>query len=217
MNPHRAARFSGIASVVFFLASVAVSNVPANTASDAKWVGAYATSSDQERHLATGILLVLTALSLLVFLTHFWGRIAAARQPQSQPLTPLPLVAAGVAAACIAGGGVLMAAASGSALLFSQPLPGVDLLRFANDAGFAMVGLAGMFAAALSIATLAWHASAAGVLGYRWRNFSLIAATVLLASIAFIPIVALLIWLIVTTIALVRSPAAELAPTPSLA
>jgi hypothetical protein len=215
MNPHRAARFSGIASVVLFLASVAVSNVPANTASNAKWVRAYATSSDQERHLATGILLVLMALSLLVFLTHFWGRIAAARQPQS--LTPLPLVAAGVAAACIAGGGVLMAVASGSALLFSQPLPGVDLLRFANDAGFAMVGLAGMFAAALSIATLAWHASAAGVLSNRWRNFSLIAATVLLASIAFIPIVALLIWLIVTTITLIRSPATELAPTPSLA
>jgi hypothetical protein len=215
VNPHRAARFSGIASVVFFLASIAVSNAPANTASDATWVAAYATSTDQEGHLATGVLLVLTALSLLVFLTHLWGRIAAVRQPQQ--LTPLPLVAAGVSAACIAVGGALMAVISGSTLLFSQPLPRADLLRFANDAGFAMVGLAGMFAAALSIATLAWHASAAGVLGNRWRNFSLIAATVLLASIAFIPITALLIWLMVTTIALYRSPAATPASTASLA
>jgi hypothetical protein len=215
MSPHRAAPFGGIAFVVFFVASIVSSNVPSNSASDTAWVAAYATHSDQAGHLATGILLVLAALSLLGFLTHLWGRIAAARQPQ--PLTPLPLVAAGVSAACIAVGGVLMAAASGAALLYTQPLPGGDLLRFGNDAGFAMVALAGMLAAALSIATLAGHASAAGVLGNRWRNFSLIAAAVLIASLAFIPIIALLIWLIVTTVALIRSPAAKLASNASLA
>jgi hypothetical protein len=80
-----------------------------------------------------------------------------------------------------------------------------------------MVARAGMLAAALSIGTLAGHASAAGVIGNRWRYFSLIVAAVLLASLAFVPMIALLLWLIVTAIALIRSPAAKLASNASLA
>jgi hypothetical protein len=206
MNRRRVAPYSGIAFVVFFVASVVVSSVPSNTASDHAWHAAYATHAKQAEHLATGVLLVIAALSLMTFLTHIWTRVTEARDPQ--PVSPLPVVAAGVAAACIGSGGILMAATSGSALLYSQPIPGATILRLGNDVGFAMVGVAGMFAAALSIACLSMQARTAGIFGARLARFGLAVAVVLLASVAFVPIAALPIWLVAVTVALHRaSPA----------
>ncbi len=215
MTWRRVAPHSGIAFVVFFLAGVAVSSVPRNSASDRAWVAAYATHAKQAEHLATGVLLVIAALSLMSFLTHLWTRVVEARDPQA--VSPLPVVAAGVSAACIAAGGMLMAAASGSALLYSQPIPGADVLRFANDAGFAMVGVAGMLAAALSIACVSVQARAAGIFGARLARFSLAVAVVLLASVAFIPIVALPIWLVAVTVTLKRAAPARSAVTSTTA
>lgn len=202
MNWRRVAPYSGIAFVVFFLASVVVSDVPKGTASDLAWRAAYATHAKQVGHLATGVCLVIAALSLMTFLTYIWTRVTEARDPQA--VSPLPVVAAGVAAACIAAGGILMAAMSGSALLGSTPIPGADVLRLGNDAGFGMVSVAGMPAAALAIACLGVQARAAGIFGQRLARFSLAAAVVLLASVVFLPIVALLIWLVAVTVTLTR-------------
>jgi len=214
MNWRRVAPYSGIAFVVFFLASVVVSTVPANTASDHAWRAAYATHAKQAGHLATGVLLVLAALSLMTFLTHIWTRVTDARD--SHPVSPLPVVAAGVAAACIAVGGMLMAAPSGSALIYSQPIPGADILRLGNDVGFAMVGVAGMFAIALSIACLSVQARATGIFGVRLARFSLVVAVVLLASAAFVPILALLVWLVTVTVSVQRAaPARGTATSPT--
>jgi hypothetical protein len=203
MSSKRTAPLSGIAFVVLFLASVAVSTAPKDTASDAAWVAAYATHSKQVQHLATGVLLVLAALSLMTFLTHLWTTVAAARRPEA--VSPLPLVAAGVAAACIAVGGILMAGISGSALIGSAPIPSAEVLRLGNDVGFAMVGVAGMLAAALSIACVSVQARSAEVFSKRLTRFSLVVAVLLLGSVAFVPIVALLIWLTVVAVALTRA------------
>lgn len=72
MSLKRAAPFSGIAFVVLFIASITVSSVPKDTASDKAWIAAYATHAKQGGHLATGVLLVLAALCLMSFLTHLW-------------------------------------------------------------------------------------------------------------------------------------------------
>jgi cytochrome c-type biogenesis protein CcmH/NrfG len=207
MSVKRAAPISAIAFVVFFIASVAVSSVPSATASDADWVAAYASHGKQVGHFATGILLVLAALSLATFLTDLWTRVVAARQPRA--VSPLPVVAAGISAACIAAGGVLMASISASALIGSAPIPSAELLRFGNDVGFGLVGVAGMLAASLSIACLSLQARSAGVFGKRLTRFSLVVAVLLLGSVAFVPILALLIWLIVVSVALRSSSSAR--------
>jgi hypothetical protein len=72
--------------------------------------------------------------------------------------------------------------------------------------GFAMVSIPGMLAAALSIACVSLQSRAAGLFGTGMLRFSLVVAVLLLASVAFLPIVALLIWLIVVTVVLMRSP-----------
>ncbi|HEY2771645.1 MAG TPA: hypothetical protein VGI87_13810 [Solirubrobacteraceae bacterium] len=215
MNWRRVAPYSGIAFVVLFPASVIVSSVPSNTASDHAWTAAYATHAKQAGHLATGVLLVLAALSLMTFLTHIWTRVIEAHE--SRAVSPLPVVAAGVAAACIAIGGMLMAASSGSALLYSQALPRADILRLGNDVGFAMVGVAGMLAAALSIACLSVQARAAGIFSPRLARFSVAVAVVLLASVAFVPILALVIWLVAVTVTLTRAAPAKSAVTSNTA
>lgn len=207
MSVKRVAPISAIAFVVLFIASVAVSSVPSATASNADWVAAYASHGKQVGHFATGILLVLAALSLATFLTHLWTRVVAAQQPHS--VSPLPVVAAAISAACIAAGGVLMASISASALIGSAPIPSAELLRFGNDVGFGLVGLAGMLAASLSIACLSLQARSAGVFGSRLTRFSLVVAVLLLGAVAFVPILALLVWLIVVTVALTRSSTAR--------
>lgn len=210
MTANRAAPLTGLAFIGLFAASVLISNAPSNTANNSAWVAAYATHGDQAGHLATGICLVLAALSLATFLTHLWTRVVAARRPDV--VNPLPVVAAGISASCIAAGGIMMAVASGSSLLFSQPIPDAAILRLGNDLGFAMVGLAGMPAAALSIACLSVQARAAGVMTTRMMRFSLAVSVVLLGSIAFIPIVALMIWLLLVATPLIRHATPEKRP-----
>ncbi len=200
------ARFAGIAFIVFFLASVVASSVPANNASDAKWIAAYTGHSHQAGHLATGVLLVLAALSLMTFLVTVWGRIAQAQEPTR--LSPVPLVASAISAACIAVGGVAMAAISGTELFGKFPLPSVDLLQFSNDLGFALVAVGGMLTAAFSVACLSVQGRSAGVFSRRTATFGVVVAVILLASVAFVPMAALWLWVIVVTVQILRKPAA---------
>ena len=84
---------------------------------------------------------------------------------------------------------------------------GADLLRLGNDLGFVMVAVGGMFAASLSIGCLSVQARAAGVFGKRLLIFSLAVAVVLLGSLAFVPILALLIWVVVVAVVMKRGGA----------
>ena len=207
-NPARYARWtplSGIAFVVFFVAGVVASSPPSDSASDAKWVASYTGHGNQVGHVLTGVFLILAGLSFVSFVSVLWTRISEASRPAV--VNPLPLVTAGVAAACIAAGGVLMAAAAGASLTGSSPVPGPDLLRFSDAGGFTMVGIAGMLAAALCVACLSAQARAAGIFGRKLTILGLVASVVLLASFLFIPIVALLVWLVAASIVLMRSPA----------
>ena len=136
--------YAGVAYVVFFLASMMVSNPPADNASNQKWIQSYASHHEQIHHLATGFLLLLAGLSLMTFLVALWRRIAAAHPAEP---SRLPVAAAGAAAALIGAGGMVMAYISGGELLGHYPLPSVDLLRMSNDLGFALAGVAGSWAA----------------------------------------------------------------------
>jgi hypothetical protein len=193
--------WTGIAFPVLFLASIVVSNPPADNVPDAQWTANYATPSEQARHLATGILLVLAGVTLAAFFVCVWRRIRS-NVPQ---LSPLPLVAAATSAACMCAGGVVMAAVSGGELIGKYPLPGADVLRLTNDLGFALVGVAGMVPAALAVACLSVQGKAGGVLGRRTFVLGIVVAIALLGAIAFIPVLALLIWTVVVAIQLLRA------------
>jgi uncharacterized membrane protein len=190
---------TGFTFAVLFLISVAASSPPADGASNAKWIASYAGNGHKAGHVVTGVCLVLAGLSLLVLITTLWSRVVEARSPQR--VSPLPVVAAGVAAACLAVGGALM---GGAISVMSSPSPDANLLRLCNDIGFVMVGLGGMLAAALSVVAISVQARAAGVFGRRMTIFGYAVSIVLLASLAFIPIAALLAWTVTAAIVLLR-------------
>jgi hypothetical protein len=196
--------YAGIAYVVFFLASLMVSNSPADNASDSTWVARYTGHREQAGHLATAFLLLLAGLALMTFLVALWRRIADAR-PDGAP-SRLPIAAAGTAAALIGAGGMVMGYISGGQLLGHYPLPGVDLLRMSNDLGFALAGVAGSWAAGVAVATLSVQGHAAGVFGTKMRAAGIITALALLFSMLFAPILALLAWVLVAAISWIRNP-----------
>jgi hypothetical protein len=187
--------FAGIGFVVVFIVGVVSSSPPNNSASDAKWKANYTGTSNNVTHVVSGVCLILAALCLMTFLTGMWRRISSAR-PAGET-SPLPLVAAGVAAACMAFGGILMAYIAGSQLSGTYPLPSADLLRLSNGLGFLVTGIPGMAATALSIAVLGYQARTAGVFGQKMAIFTWIVAALLLASYLFFPIVALMVWIVV--------------------
>jgi hypothetical protein len=203
----RWAPLTGLAFVVLFLGGVVASNAPSDNASAASWVAAYTGGGKQFSHQATGVLLVLAALSLMSFLVTVWSRASRLRPDNSQ--SPVPLAAAGVSAACIAVGGVLMAAGSSVARGFTSAdlTATATLLRFTNDTGFIMVAVPGMLAAALAVAGLSVQAHRAGLFGRRMEVFGIAVAVILLGSLAFIPIVALLVWMVAAAVVLVRRSA----------
>jgi hypothetical protein len=195
--------WTGIAFPVLFLASTVASNPPADSATDAKWIANYTGNVNDAKHLATGLLLVFAGLSLAAFLTALWRRIRAAAPDRS--FSPLPMVAAAASAACIATGAIVMAAVAGGELMGKYPLPRADVLRLSNDLGFALVSVGGMTAAALAIACLSVQGRAAGVFGRRTAVFGIVVAVVLLAAIAFIPVVAALIWTAIVAVQWLRA------------
>ena len=195
--------YAGVAYVVFFLASMAVSNSPADDAPNRKWIQSYASHGEQVHHLATGLLLLLAGLSLMTFLVALWRRVAAAHPGEP---SRLPIAAAGAAAALIGAGGMVMGYISGGELLGHYPLPSVDLLRMSNDLGFALAGVAGSWAAGVAVATLSIQGYTAGVFGTRMRAFGVLTAFALLLAMLFVPIGALFLWALTAAVMWIRHP-----------
>jgi hypothetical protein len=98
-----------------------------------------------------------------------------------------------------------MAAIAGGELLGKYPLPGADVLRLSNDLGFALVSVGGMTAAALAIACLSVQGRTTGVLGRKTSAFGIVVAVVLLGAVAFVPMIAALIWALVVAVQWLRS------------
>jgi hypothetical protein len=191
----RSTVLTGIGFIVFFIASTVSSSPPSNNASNATWIANYSGNGNDVSHLVTGIFLIMAALCLMTFLTGMWQRISSTRP--AGLTSPLPLIAAGVATTCIATGGTLMAYIAGSELSGKYPLPSVDLLRLSNDLGFVMTGVPGMAATALCLVVLAYQARSAAVFTRKMAIFTWIVAVVLLLSFLFVPIVALMAWIVV--------------------
>lgn len=200
---------TGIAAIVFFIVGVVASSPPGSGASDARWIAAY-TGSHDASHITTGVCLILSGLAFLLFVVSLWQRITE-HAAQTQRPGPLPLIAVGVTAACMSAGGVLMAAPS-AVVSGGGPVPAADLLRFCNAAGFTMVGVPGMLAAALAIAAVSLQGRRAGVFGRRLQVFGFVVSVILLASLEFFPILAWLAWLLVLAVFQLRRPAGQATP-----
>jgi hypothetical protein len=192
---------SGLAAAVCFVGSVVASSPPKDSASNAKWIAAY-TGSHDAAHMLTGTLLVLSGLMFLVFIVTTWRRLTG------PGLSPLPICAAAVTAACMGVGGVLMAAAS-IVVKGSHQVPSPDVLRLGNDVGFTMVALPGMLSAGLAVAVLSTQARRAGLFGPRLALTGYLCAALLIAALAFVPILVFMLWVVVAAVTLLGKAEAQ--------
>lgn len=203
--PSRWAGAVGVGFVVLFVAGALMDNTPQTNASDAKWISYYASSGNRATLLVAGFLLVLAALCLLAFFSVLWNRVAAARE--GRRTNPLPVVAAAAGGAGIAIGAFLSASIAGGMVFGNLPEPAPAIMRLVEQLGFPLLMVAGMFAVALAIAAVSLQAKAAGAFGTGMTVFSLIMAVITLGSFYFIPLLAPLLWVLVTSIILIRRPA----------
>lgn len=213
---------TGAAFVVLFVVGIMMTNIPDSNASDQSWHNYFASSGNRALVLTSGYILVASAMCLVAFLTCVWTRIAERRRPE--PISPLPLVAAGVAGASIAIGAVSLAVVPGSMIFGSMPEPGADTLRITVNAAFPFIMVAGMIGVAVSVAVLSIQARAAGLFGRPMLAAGLVAALAGVLSVFFFPMVLVALWALAATVVLVRRgesppvpevPGARLSGTPT--
>jgi hypothetical protein len=202
---------AGFGFVVLYFVGVAVlSNSPDESASDSKWTSYFANSGHQAELVVSGFVLVLAALCLASFITGLWNKARLSGPGDlSRTLSLLPIVAAAISAACIAASGVLKAAVSGGMIFGDLPEPSAGLLRFADNYWFPMAALGGMLAAALAVAIVSRQAQRTGYFGARLTIFSYVMAAISVASFAWVPQAAMLLWFIVVSITMIRRPALD--------
>jgi hypothetical protein len=193
---------TGIAFAVLFVAGFLITNTPNDSDSNKVWTTYFSDRGNRIVVVVSAYMILVAGLCLLAFLTTLWSRIASARRPHL--ISPLGLIAAGVAAACIAVGAVVQASVSGAMVFGSTPEPGADTLRLVFNIMFPFIAVAGMIAASVSVATLSIQAYGARLFGRTLLVLSLVVAVGLLGSVFFIPMALLPIWALVMSVVLVR-------------
>jgi hypothetical protein len=185
-------------------------NIPRG-ASDAKLVAWWADSGNQTTAIVSMYLFVVAGLCFLLFLTKLRLRLLAAEVGTGE-LTSLVVASGAVFVAML-----LVAAASRGVIGFAvkspgdnESLPGADTLRYLPQTGYAALGIGGLLAAAVAMATTSWLILRTAVFG-RWLAW-LGAATALVivvaaaALVGMLAIPAMLIWVLAVSVAMWRAP-----------
>ena len=185
-------------------------NIPRG-ASDAKLVAWWADSGNQTTAIVSMYLFIVAGLCFLLFLTKLRSRLLAAEAGTGE-LTSLVVASGAVFVAML-----LVAAASRGVIGFAvkspgdnESLPGADTLRYLPQTGYAALGIGGLLAAAVAMATTSWLIVRTAVFG-RWLAW-LGAATALVivvaaaALVGMVAIPAMLIWVLAVSVAMWRAP-----------
>jgi hypothetical protein len=185
-------------------------NIP-HGASDAKLVAWWADSGNQTTAIVSMYLFIVAGLCFLLFLTKLRSRLLAAEAGTGE-LTSLVVASGAVFVAML-----LVAAASRGVIGFAvkspgdnESLPGADTLRYLPQTGYAALGIGGLLAAAVAMATTSWLIVRTAVFG-RWLAW-LGAATALVivvaaaALVGMVAIPAMLIWVLAVSVAMWRAP-----------
>lgn len=206
-----AALWAGLAFVpVFVVGFIMALSSPEETANDATWLSWYADSGHRTGVLVGGYLLVLSALLFLIFAAGLHERLRDAAE-----LTPVSHRLVGWSAAAVSGlimvGAIQVVGVAGNLTFGSTPLPNnADVLR--QNIGFPFIAVAAAFSAALFIAAVATAAKQVRLFRSWLIALSYVLAVVLLFGVIFFPLVALPLWVLITSIAMLVGGSGGSAP-----
>ncbi len=202
---------TGILAAVFLLIGFNMAVGPSSTENDDKLLKWYADGGHQTTVIVGAYLMALAGVAMLLFLNRLRAVIGEA---EARPLLATFILTAGavfVAAMAVAGG--CFAAVSADVKFGSDPAYQVpDVIRAFNSAGYGSLMVLGMFPLIFAMFTTA-YASMRYKIFASWFNWlTIVCGIVLFFAVAFIPLVALPIWLIAGGIVLMgRQPGATTA------
>jgi hypothetical protein len=204
---------AGFAAAVTFVAGIVLaSDTPDDKATDAKVLSFYANHGHRVRFIIGAYLLVFFALFLIWFAAGLRQRLRGAEGPGGR-LTDVALGGGVLSAVGVSAGGVALASVSAGQSFGGTPFHTADVARYFDSFGFGMILIVGMFGAIALIDAVSIVIMRTGVLpGWLgWLGF--ICGLLLLFSVAFLPLIALPVWLIAASIVLWgrESPEAEAA------
>ena len=203
---------AGLAAAVTFVVGVAsAANSPDTDDSDAKVLAWYANHGHRVGVIVGAYLLAFCGLFLIWFGAGLRERLRAAEGPGGR----LANIALAGAVLCVAGlwvGAAALAAVPAGESFGGTPLSNADVARFLPSLGFGMILLFGMFGAIALIDAVSIVILRTGVMP-RWLAWlGFVCAIALLFGVVFLPMIALPIWLIATSVVLFRLPAVEATP-----
>ncbi len=199
------AAVAGVLFVVLFVAGVLMSfNSPAPDADDAEQVEWWSDSGNQTLVIVGGYLLTLAGLAFLAFSTGIRSHLRAL--PGGEPLGTAAFAASLVFVAMVLAAAMAFGQVAGAVKFGGTPLPAPDFLRMFPQFGAGLLLLAGGLSASFAIAATSWAILRTGAFE-RWLGWlGFVCAAILLLAVFFIPMVALLVWVVAASVLLWRRP-----------
>jgi hypothetical protein len=201
-----------LAAITFVVGLIFISDSPDDTDTDAQVLAWYADHGHRVGIVVGAFLLAFCGLFFLWFAGGLRQCLRAAEGPGGR----LTQIAFGGAVAFIAmlwiGTAALAAVQAGQELGDLPALKAADVARYLGSVGFGSILLFAAFGAIALIDAASIVIMRTGILPkwLAWLGF--VAAVVLLFAVVFIPMVALPIWVLATSIVLFRLPSVEAEP-----
>ena len=207
---------AGFAAALTFIVGVAAAaDSPDSGDSDAQVLAWYAKHSHRVGVIVGVFVLMFFGLFLLWFASGLRERLRAAEGPGGR----LTNVCLGGALLCVGlvwvGAFALAAVPAGISIGGEPAVTNADVARFVPQFGFGAILIGGMFGAIALIEATSIVIMRTDVLP-RWLGYlGFACGIVLLFGFVFLPMIALPVWLIATSIVLLRLPSAEAVATPA--
>jgi len=214
----RWAPMSGIAFVVLYVFATFAAKTP-DSSDPADAIAAYYADSKSHRvwMIIATYVLILGAMLFLWFLSGVRSRLRAA-EGEDGTLSTLAFGAGVVFVGLLSVGALALASVPASISFAENKVPtGADTVQFADSLGYGAILVGAMLSAAVMIFTISIITLRTGALP-KWSAWvGILAAIALLFAVIWIPQIALLIWTLCVSIAMLVRPAeaTQAVPTPT--
>jgi hypothetical protein len=192
---------AGAVFVAAFVAGLMLVNNPDGDSSPATFAAWYASRGHRVHLILAAILLSLAGLAWIVFVSGLRDRL-----PENAAVGRIAGACAAATSAMLGVAGTMVAAIPAAMSIGGTPAPGVDLERLLPHAAYAALTLFAMPAVALTLVVVSVAALRTGALPAALAWGGIATAVVLLASLEFFPMIALVLWVAAASVVLARRP-----------
>jgi hypothetical protein len=212
MRGTRTAALAGFSFVVVYVVAWVISRSPDSDDPAAQIAAYYSDKSNRVLEVVSAYLFVVAAILFVCFVAGLRGRLRPAEGGEATATT-IAYGGALVFAGLLIGGAMMLAAVPAGMALGGIDAPdGSDVINFVQSAGYGMILVGGMLFAATTIVAISLVSMRTAALP-RWSAWlGLLCAFVLLFAVVWLPQIALLVWVIAISVAMLRAPSRATAP-----